>query len=90
MRPSLSPVHSGDSHGNAAGEDPIANFHAWTKDFHLSTRAVCDQPGRFPAYRYGDQTFGLIVDWTVRRIALIEAEALGITKAERRPGHETR
>ena len=30
-----------------------------------------------PAYRYGDQAFGLIVDWTVR--ALIEAEALGIT-----------
>jgi general L-amino acid transport system substrate-binding protein len=31
-----------------------------------------------PAYRYGDQAFGLIVDWTVS--ALIEAEALGITQ----------
>ena len=29
-----------------------------------------------PAYRYGDQAFGLIVDWTIS--ALIEAEALGI------------
>ena len=32
-----------------------------------------------PAYRYGDQAFGLIVDWTIS--ALIEAEALGITQA---------
>lgn len=32
-----------------------------------------------PAYRYGDQRFGLIVDYTVN--ALIEAEALGITQA---------
>ncbi len=32
-----------------------------------------------PAYRYGDQKFGLIVDYTIS--ALIEAEALGITKA---------
>ncbi len=31
-----------------------------------------------PAYRYGDQDFGLIVDWTVS--ALVEAEALGITQ----------
>jgi len=41
-------------------------------------------PGRFglspvvPAYRYGDQTFGLVVDWTIG--ALIEAEALGVTQ----------
>ena len=41
-------------------------------------------PARFglnpvvPAYRYGDQTFGLVVDWTIG--ALIEAEALGITR----------
>jgi len=54
-----------------------ANFHARTSDFVFL-------PGRFalspvvPAYRYGDQTFGLIVDWTVS--ALIEAEALGITQ----------
>lgn len=32
-----------------------------------------------PAYRYGDQRFGLIVDYTVH--ALVEAEALGITQA---------
>ena len=32
-----------------------------------------------PAYRYGDQRFGLIVDYTIN--ALIEAEALGITQA---------
>ena len=55
-----------------------ANFHAYTKDFvflpdHLSMNPLA------PAYRYGDQTFGLIVDWTVN--ALIEAEALGITQA---------
>jgi general L-amino acid transport system substrate-binding protein len=55
-----------------------AGFHARTSDFDFL-------PGRFglepvvPAYRYGDQKFGLIVDWTI--YALIEAEALGITKA---------
>jgi general L-amino acid transport system substrate-binding protein len=31
-----------------------------------------------PAYRYGDQKFALLVDWTVS--ALVEAEALGITQ----------
>jgi general L-amino acid transport system substrate-binding protein len=31
-----------------------------------------------PAYRYGDQRFGLVIDWTVS--ALIEAEVLGITQ----------
>jgi general L-amino acid transport system substrate-binding protein len=52
-------------------------FHARTSDFEFL-------PDRFdlepvvPAYRYGDQTFGLIVDWTIH--ALIEAEALGITQ----------
>ena len=55
-----------------------ANFHAVTSDFVFL-------PERFglypvvPAYRYGDQKFGLLVDWTVS--ALIEAEALGITQA---------
>ena len=54
-----------------------ANFHAVTSDFVFL-------PERFglyavvPAYRYGDQKFGLVVDWTVS--ALIEAEALGITQ----------
>ncbi|HYB90711.1 MAG TPA: hypothetical protein VEC38_06685 [Candidatus Binataceae bacterium] len=54
-----------------------ANFHAVTRDFVFL-------PERFglyavvPAYRYGDQKFGLVVDWTVS--ALIEAEALGITQ----------
>ena len=55
-----------------------ANFHALTSDFvflpdHLAINPIA------PAYRYGDQSFGLIVDWTIN--ALIEAEALGITKA---------
>jgi general L-amino acid transport system substrate-binding protein len=54
-----------------------ANFHAVTSDFVFL-------PERFglypvvPAYRYGDQKFGLIIDWVVS--ALIEAEALGITQ----------
>jgi len=55
-----------------------ANFHAVTTDFVFL-------PERFglypvvPAYRYGDQKFALVVDWTMS--ALIEAEALGITQA---------
>lgn len=55
-----------------------ANFHAWTTDFVFL-------PERFglapivPAYPYGDQKLGLVVDWTVG--ALIEAEALGITQS---------
>jgi general L-amino acid transport system substrate-binding protein len=32
-----------------------------------------------PAYRYGDQKFSLLIDWTVS--ALVEAEALGITQS---------
>jgi general L-amino acid transport system substrate-binding protein len=53
--------------------------------FHALTSAFEFLPERFgiepvvPAYRYGDQIFGLTVDWTI--YALIEAEALGITKA---------
>jgi general L-amino acid transport system substrate-binding protein len=31
-----------------------------------------------PAYQYGDQAFGLVVAWTIG--ALVEAEALGITR----------
>ena len=54
-----------------------ANFHARSSDFiFLPERfALCPI---VPAYRYGDQTFGLIVDWTMG--ALIEAEASGITQ----------
>lgn len=54
-----------------------ANFHAFSSDFIFL-------PERFglapivPAYRYGDQKFGLVVDWTIS--ALTEAEALGITQ----------
>jgi general L-amino acid transport system substrate-binding protein len=54
-----------------------ANFHAQTSDFVLLPERLTLNPV-VPAYRYGDQAFGLIVDWTVR--ALIEAEALGITR----------
>jgi general L-amino acid transport system substrate-binding protein len=54
-----------------------ANFHARTSDFVFLPDRFALSPV-VPAYRYGDQTFGLIVDWTVS--ALIEAEALGITQ----------
>lgn len=54
-----------------------ANFHARTSDFVFLPARFTLSP-MVPAYRYGDQTFGLIVDWTVS--ALIEAEALGITR----------
>jgi general L-amino acid transport system substrate-binding protein len=53
-----------------------ANFHAQTSDFLLLPERLTLDPV-VPAYPYGDQAFGLIVDWTVR--ALIEAEALGVT-----------
>jgi general L-amino acid transport system substrate-binding protein len=53
-----------------------ANFHAQTSNFVLlPERLTLDAV--VPAYPYGDQAFGLMVDWTVR--ALIEAEALGVT-----------
>jgi len=54
-----------------------ANFHALVSDFVFL-------PDRFglspvaPAYRFGDLKLGLLVDWVVS--ALIEAEALGITR----------
>jgi general L-amino acid transport system substrate-binding protein len=54
-----------------------ANFHAPTSDFvFLPERFGLNQI--VPAYRYGDQKLGLVIDWTVS--ALIEAEALGITQ----------
>ena len=55
-----------------------ANFHALTSEFVFLPNRLAMNPIA-PAYRYGDQTFGLIVDWTVN--ALIEAEALGITQS---------
>jgi general L-amino acid transport system substrate-binding protein len=55
-----------------------ANFHARIGDFVFLPERFTLSPV-VPAYRYGDQMFGLIVDWTVS--ALIEAEALGITQA---------
>jgi general L-amino acid transport system substrate-binding protein len=54
-----------------------ANFHARTSDFVFLPERLTIDPV-VPAYRYNDQAFGLIVDWTI--YALIEAEALGITK----------
>ncbi len=54
-----------------------ANFHARTSDFVFLPERLSVNPV-VPAYRYGDQSFGLVVDWTVS--ALIEAEALGITQ----------
>jgi general L-amino acid transport system substrate-binding protein len=55
-----------------------AGFHAHAGDFDFLPDQFGLEPV-VPAYRYGDQKFGLIVDWTV--YALIEAEALGITQA---------
>ena len=55
-----------------------ANFHALTSDFVFLPERFGLNP-IVPAYHYGDQTLGLVIDWTVS--ALIEAEALGITKA---------
>ena len=55
-----------------------ANFHALVSDFIFLPDRLTLHPV-VPAYRYGDQAFGLIVDWTIA--ALIEAEALGITQA---------
>lgn len=55
-----------------------ANFHALVSDFFFLPERFAPSPVA-PAYLYGDQAFGLIVDWTVS--ALIEAEALGITQA---------
>jgi general L-amino acid transport system substrate-binding protein len=54
-----------------------ANFHALTSDFVFLPERFGLNP-IVPAYRYGDQKFGLVIDWTVS--ALIEAEALGITQ----------
>jgi general L-amino acid transport system substrate-binding protein len=55
-----------------------ANFHALVGDFVFLPERLSVDPV-VPAYRYGDQAFGLVVDWTVH--ALVEAEALGITQA---------
>ena len=55
-----------------------ANFHAPPRDFVFLPERFGTNPV-VPAYRYGDQAFGLLVDWTVN--ALLEAEALGITQA---------
>jgi len=55
-----------------------ANFHAVTSDFVFLPERFGQYPV-VPAYRYGDQRFALLIDWTVS--ALIEAEALGITQA---------
>jgi len=55
-----------------------ANFHARTSDFVFLPERFGLYP-MAPAYRYGDQKFGLLVEWTVS--ALIEAEALGIAQA---------
>ena len=54
-----------------------ANFHARVNDFVFLPERLAISPV-VPAYRYGDQAFGLIVDWTIS--ALIEAEALGVTQ----------
>ncbi len=55
-----------------------ANFHALVGDFVFLPERFALAPV-VPAYRYGDPSFGLVVDWTIS--ALIEAEALGITQA---------
>jgi len=54
-----------------------ANFHARTSDFVFLPDRLALAPV-VPAYPDKDRAFGRVVDWTIR--ALIEAEALGITK----------
>src|ERR1700722_7634831 len=54
-----------------------ANFHARTSDFVFLPERLALAPV-VPAYPDNDRAFGRIVDWTIS--ALIEAEALGITK----------
>ena len=54
-----------------------ANFHARISDFVFLPDRFALSPV-VPAYRYGDQTFGLIVDWTIS--ALLQAESLGINQ----------
>ena len=54
-----------------------ANFHAQTSDFVFLPERLAIAPV-VPAYRDEDLRFGLIVDWTIS--ALIEAEALGVTR----------
>ena len=54
-----------------------ANFHARTSDFVFLPERLALAPV-VPAYPDKDRAFGRIVDWTIS--ALIEAEALGITK----------
>lgn len=58
--------------------DSRADFPAGAPDFvFLPERFGIDPVA--PAWRYGDQRFGLVVQYTID--ALIEAEALGITQA---------
>ena len=69
----------------AAGTATESRLAGSRADFPANAPPFRFLPERFgldpvvPAYRYGDQVFGLVVDWTVS--ALIEAEALGITQA---------
>jgi len=55
-----------------------ANFHARVSDFVFLPERLSLAPVA-PAYPAKDADFGLLVDWTIS--ALIEAEALGIGKA---------
>ncbi|HVP69222.1 MAG TPA: hypothetical protein VMT17_18380 [Anaeromyxobacteraceae bacterium] len=54
-----------------------ANFHALTGEFVFLPERFGIYP-IVPAYRYGGQKFGLVIEWVIG--ALIEAEALGITR----------
>jgi general L-amino acid transport system substrate-binding protein len=54
-----------------------ANFHAHTSDFVFLPERLSFAPV-IPAYPDKDPAFGRIVDWTIS--ALIEAEALGVSK----------
>jgi len=55
-----------------------ANFHAYSKDFVFLPERLSLDPvvAASPA---GDERFGLVLDWTLH--ALVEAEALGLTRA---------
>lgn len=55
-----------------------ANFHALTSDFVFLPERLALEPVA-PAVRTGDPKLALVVEWTI--YALLEAESLGITKA---------
>ena len=65
-----------------------ANFHAHTSDFVFLPERLALLLRSFPPTPTGIRPFGRIIDWTIS--ALIEAEALGITKDNVAEARKTR